>query len=182
MHRLFVAIDLPKNIKDKVLGICFGVPGAKWMEENQMHLTLRFIGDVPGNQFGDIETILEQVNTPSFPLTIKGVGHFPPRKNPKILWAGVEKNEKLLQLKKKIDSLLCKIGLGPDDRKFHSHITLARLKNTPNNRVGHYFVENGLFNCEPFLVNEFHLFSSILGRNGAIHTKEFTYPLQDSTH
>ena len=180
MHRLFVAIDLPKNIKEKILGICFGVPGAKWVGEEQIHLTLRFIGEVTGDVFNDISSSLEGITYPKFPLTIKGVGHFPPRRHPKILWVGIEKNDSLSELKKKIDGSLKRVGLGPDDRKFHAHITLARLKNTPHQWVGRYFIEHSLFKCDPFVVNDFHLFSSFLGSKGAIHTMENTYSLKDS--
>src|SRR5262249_35118467 len=147
MYRLFVAIALPDSIKKALLSIACGVPGARWVEEDQMHFTLRFIGEVDGKIFRAIEDALANIQADALTLTLKGVGHFPPRGQPRILWVGLEKNEALLQLKNKIDHALRRVGVESDKRKFFPHITLARLRQTHASRVGRFLVENGLFRC-----------------------------------
>ena len=177
MPRLFIAVDLPDTIKKNLETMFFGIPGARWVASDQIHLTVRFIGDVDGALFLDIKNTLEEVNILPFDLQLKGVGHFPPRGTPRVLWVGLEKNEPLQLLRKKIDSTLLKIGLEPERRKFSPHITLARLKNTPLQKIANFLSGNGLFSQEPFQVDDFKLYSSTLTPKGAIHKVEKVYPL-----
>lgn len=179
MIRLFVAVDLPDSIKDELSGITFGLPGARWVEPDQLHLTVRFIGEVDGGLFADIRSALEDVRASQFPLELKGLGVFPPRKEPRVLWVGLEKSEGLWQLRKKVDSALSRVGLAPEKRKFSPHITLARLKQTPISRLTNFLSGNGLFALPPFQVTEFTLYSSQLTPKGAIHEPEAVYPLLD---
>src|SRR5258708_2901824 len=106
MARLFIAIDLPEDVRQNLAQICFGVPGAKWVTTEQMHLTLNFIGEANGNTFLDLQEALAEVNSPPFELIFKGVGHFPPRGHARVLWAGIDKEPLLNELKNKIDRLL----------------------------------------------------------------------------
>ncbi len=173
--RLFVAIDLPETIKKELTGISFGLPGARWVPLDQLHLTVRFIGEVDGGLFDDIRSGLEQVEASEFLLTLKGLGHFPPRKDPRVLWVGMEKNDALLALRKKVDSVLVGCGLAPEKRKFSPHITLARLKKTPLQRVTRFLAGNALFSLPDFSVTRFYLYSSVLTSKGAVHTIEAEY-------
>ncbi|MFC1827036.1 RNA 2',3'-cyclic phosphodiesterase [Thermodesulfobacteriota bacterium] len=177
MPRLFIAVDLPDTIKENLETMFFGIPGARWVALDQLHLTVRFIGDVDGTLFHDIKNILEEVNIPPFDLQLKGVGHFPPRGAPRVLWVGLDKSELLQLLRNKIETTLLKIGLKHEKRKFSPHITLARLKNTHLQKVANFLSGNGLFSQEPFQVDDFKLYSSILTRKGAIHRVERVYPL-----
>ena len=179
MPRLFIAIDLPAAIRNNLGAMSFGIPGAKWVDPQQIHLTVRFIGDVDGTIFLDIKEALTQVESPSFPMALKGVGHFPPRGKPRVLWVGIEQNPSLQSLKKRIDAILAGVGLAPEGRKFSPHITLARLKNSPVQKVANFLAGNGLFSQEPFEVREFKLYSSTLTPKGAIHKVEKVYPLAD---
>ncbi len=176
--RLFVAIDFPEPIKNELNGISYGLPGARWVPQDQLHLTVRFIGEVDGGLFHDIRSELEQVKADGFPLTLKGLGHFPPRKNPRVLWVGMEKSEPLLALRKKIDGALAGCGITPEKRKFSPHITLARLKKTPINRVTQFLAGNALFSLPEFPVTRFYLYSSVLTPKGAVHTVEAEYELK----
>ena len=155
----------------------FGIPGARWIALDQLHLTVRFIGDVDGALFLDIKTALAETNISPFNIQMKGVGHFPPRGAPRVIWAGLEKSEPLLLLRKKIDAALLKIGVTPEKRKFSPHITLARLKNTPPQKVANFLSGNSLFSQEPFQVDDFKLYSSTLTPKGAIHKVERIYSL-----
>jgi len=177
MPRLFIAVDLPDTIKENLETMFFGIPGARWVALDQLHLTVRFIGDVDGTLFHDIINILEEVNIPPFDLQLKGVGHFPPRGAPRVLWVGLDKSGLLQLLRNKIDTTLLKIGLKHEKRKFSPHITLARLKNTHLQKVANFLSGNGLFSQEPFQVDDFKLYSSTLNRKGAIHRVERVYPL-----
>ena len=177
MHRLFVAIDLPPDIVALLQGICYGVPGARWVQAEQMHLTLRFIGEVDGGVFRDIKEGLADLETPGFALQVKGLGFFPPRKTPRVLWAGIAPVEQGCALRNKIDKVLLGMGLAPEGRKFSPHITLARLHETPLARLSRFLAGNGLFTTEAFPVAEFHLYSSALTSRGAFHTLEASYPL-----
>jgi len=179
MHRLFIAIDFPSEIKEGLSSLCYGLPGAKWIDIDQVHLTLRFIGEVDGGVFRDIRSVLGNVIAEEFSLEIKGVGCFPLRKAPRVLWAGVEKSESMLRLKQKIDSQLIRLGIEPEKRKFSPHITLARFRQKPSSgRVANFLAGNGLFTLPEFPVSEFHLYSSVLSPKGATHRIEASYPLQ----
>ena len=140
---------------------------------------MRFIGEVGGALFLDIKNTLEEINISPFDIQLKGVGHFPPRGAPRVIWVGLEKSEPLQLLRKKIDSALLKIGLEPERRKFSPHITLARLKNTPLQKVANFLSGNGLFSQEPFQVDDFKLYSSTLTPKGAIHKVERVYYLNE---
>ncbi|HEX2912294.1 MAG TPA: RNA 2',3'-cyclic phosphodiesterase [Chloroflexia bacterium] len=177
MYRLFVAIDLPESVRAMLSRLCFGVPGARWTPDEQFHLTLRFIGEADPLLYRDIKKALGEVFVDPFELTLKGVGHFPPRGRPNVLWVGIEKNETLVKLRNRVENALVQTGVEPEGRKFSPHITLARLKDTPINRVGDFLTENALFQAGPFPVNEFYLYSSVLTSKGAHHTVEETYSL-----
>jgi len=181
MIRLFVAIDPADNVVERLKSICLGLPGARWVPAKQMHLTLCFIGEVEGNIFRDVREALAGVRENVFNLQLDGVGCFPPRGKPRIVWAGVAANLDLLRLQKKIASVLArKAGLASEKRKYAPHITLARLNNTPTTRVGHFLEEYSLFLSQPFTVKHFSLYSSFLGKKGATHVIEESYSLMAS--
>ena len=177
MPRLFIAIDLPERIKDDITATYVALPGARWIDETNLHLTLRFIGDVPGDVAERIATALRSVNGPPFSLKIKSVGFFPPRREPRILWTGIDESEEVMRLQARIERMLTSIGIDPDARKFHPHVTVARLNCTPPHNVAQYVTHNSLFATEPFSVSSFHLYSSFLRKEGALHEKIASYEL-----
>ena len=178
MPRLFVAIDMPERIRDDITATYMALPGARWVPEEQIHLTLRFIGEVAGDVAERVKSALRSVAGPSFSLTLKGIGFFPPRKEPHVLWVGLSENEELLRLQSRIERTLTAAGIEQDSRKFHPHVTVARLHGTPHQKVAEYVTANSLFATEEFAVSSFFLYSSTLGKEGAIHTKEATYKLE----
>ena len=175
--RLFIAIDPPAKIREQLVGICCGLPDARWIPPEQLHLTLCFIGEVSGSAFLDIREALEEIKVAPFSLRLQGVGFFPPRGLPRVIWAGIEKSEPLLALQRKITTRLFQLGVELENRKFSPHITLARLHQTSATRVGKYMGTHGLLGSEPFVVDSFLLYSSVLGRKGATHTVELEYRL-----
>jgi 2'-5' RNA ligase len=177
MPRLFIAIDLPEDIRQELLTLCCGLPGARWIRPEQMHLTLRFIGDVDGGRLRLIREALAALRADPFSLRLRDIGFFPPRGTPRVVWAGIEKNDKLVQLRNRIESALVRTGLEPEGRKFSPHITLARLRNTPAARIGAYLNHNCFFSTREFTVDRFLLYSSVLNSKGAKHYIEEVYEL-----
>lgn len=183
MLRLFVALDLPDAIKDDLEGLALNLPDARWMAREQMHLTLRFIGEVDGGTFRDIEEALAAVPGHPFELRLQGLGHFPPRGEPRVLWVGVEKSAELKGFKRRIDATLREVGLPPDPRKFSPHVTLARFRQPPpRNRLASYLMRHSLYRSEPFAVSGFRLYSSWLRPEGALHRVEAGYDLVPGIH
>jgi 2'-5' RNA ligase len=175
--RLFVAIDLPGEVSRGLSRLSSGLPGARWVRQEQLHLTLRFIGEVDGGRFRDIREELGGVSLQPFSLQLDGLGVFPPRGRPRVVWAGLRQSKPLLRLRNQVESALVRAGLARETRKFAPHVTLARLKNTPAVRVGRYLEQWGLYASRPFTVERFFLYSSQLGHSGALHTIEAEYPL-----
>jgi 2'-5' RNA ligase len=177
MTRVFVAIALPPHTVDALSALCEGIPGARWVN-GRFHLTLRFVGEVDRAAFDEIVHALGEVDAHAFELALAGVGHFPPRGAPRALWAGVRRDPALELLQSRIESALQRADLPPETRKFAAHITLARLRDAPIERVQAYLARHALFAAEPFPVEAFHLFSSQMTRDGSIYAIEASYPLR----
>ncbi len=180
MPRLFTAIDLPATVNAELASLCFGLPGAKWVAPEQLHLTLRFIGEVDGGAFREIEEVLSEVRGKPFAMQLAGLGCFPPRRPPRVLWVGIDRETEpaVAALYRRVESALVRPGLvEPEARKFSPHITLARLQQTPAARLGRFLAGNNLYRSEPFPVTSFALYSSLLTSKGAIHQLEAEYPL-----
>ncbi|MSM39645.1 MAG: RNA 2',3'-cyclic phosphodiesterase [Geobacter sp.] len=179
MHRLFVAIDLPEEMKRAVADLRGELRGAKWVGAEQLHLTLRFIGDADDLLLKGIAEGLAGIACNCFPLGLKGIGYFPPRGAPRVLWVGLKAGAQFLTLQHEVEQACRAVGILPDERPFSPHITIARLKETTPAQVAAYTAQHGGFQSEPFKVTEFHLYESVLGREGATHTRARTYPLRD---
>lgn len=179
MPRLFIAIDLPPAQRDRIRSICSGLPGTRWTPAEQIHLTLRFIGEVDGDLYRQIADTLAEIKTEPLTLKINGLGYFPPRRTPRVLWVGLENNDGLLQLRNRIEAALVRIGLEPEERKFSPHITIARFKKPSLDRIMAFMATNNLFELPPFPVKKFHLYSSKLTATGAIHQLEASYPVRN---
>lgn len=182
MPRLFVSVAIPESVKQGLARISYGVPGARWAELDQIHLTLRFIGDVDGAGFRDVDEALAEIEAPAFSLTLQGLGHFPPRGEPRVLWAGVEKNPGLSHLRRKVEVALQRAGLEPEHRKFAPHVTIAKVASAPPVKLAEFLSRNSTFRSEPFLIDEFHLYSSELTPKRAWHRLEASFGLGLDAH
>ena len=175
--RLFVALALPDDVAASLAFIQAGVPGARWQTRDQLHLTLRFIGEADGRDATAIDDALRTIAVPPFRLELKGTGEFGGR-NAHALWAGVRPSEPLSHLQRKIESALQRVGFAADPRKFTPHVTLARLRGTAHGRVLDYLADHALYSSPAFDVGAFILYSSVLTSNGSIYRAERGYPLR----
>ena len=177
MNRLFVALALPEHVRSALTRLRRGFPGARWVAEENFHLTLRFIGEVDNRAMDDIAERLDRVREPGFDLEIDGFGCFETKGKVRALWARVPASEELLHLQRKIDTALDSVGVPRETRKFKPHITLARFKDAPLDRVNHFICESSPFRLDPFPIGSFTLYRSFLNRDGPIYRPEVVYPL-----
>ena len=176
MHRLFVAIRPPEPILDLLIDAMDDSPDFRWQDEEQLHLTLRFIGDVERPVADDIADALGRIQSPSFELQISGAGRFEQR-NSGALWAGVEPKTPVAALNAKVERTCQQVGLEPERRAFHPHITLARWKGRRSREVADFLDRRRGLASEPFAVTEFILFESRLSRHGAQYEAVASYRL-----
>jgi 2'-5' RNA ligase len=177
MIRLFLAIVLPAAVKERMTMLAGGVPGAKWIDRENMHLTLRFIGEVERPVAEDLAAALARVTVPPFDLRIRGTGRFEQR-NGGALWAAVEPKEPVAALAAKVERACQSVGLEPERRAFPAHITLARWKGRRTREVGEWLERNRTLSSPPFTVTEFVLFESRLSRHGALYQPVVDYTLR----
>jgi 2'-5' RNA ligase len=178
MVRLFVALDLPETVRHRLGALTSArLPGARWVPPENMHLTLRFVGEVDHGQADDIDAALAGISARGFSLTFEGVGVFESGRRVHALWVGVERNPALEHLRAKVESAVVRAGCEPERRKFSPHVTLARLDQPDAAKLGGFLHDNGLFRLGPVPVEHFTLFSSRLGRDGAHYTAEADYAL-----
>lgn len=178
MIRLFVGIALPDLLRERLAALGGGLPNARWVAPENLHLTLRFIGEVDEATGHEIHEALAAVRAPAFFFELAGFDLFGSGSRAHTLWAGVERNPPLAHLREKIESALVRLGLPPDTRKFSPHVTVARLNNVPAGRLRGFLAGNGLFRSGPVPCDRFTLFSSHLGRNGASYAAEAEYTLE----
>lgn len=169
MIRLFVALVLPGAVCRWLSALAGGIPGARWVEEENLHLTLRFLGETEDGRVDDLVTALQRIDTPAFPLALHGVGQFGGDRKARALWAGVAASPALAHLQAKVESAVVRAGFPPETRKFLPHVTLARLKDAPPDRVGRFLAAHALLQPPPFTVDAFHLFESLPGRGGSVY-------------
>lgn len=180
MPRLFIALHLPQPVKSGLLRLKTAIPTARWSDERQFHLTLRFLGNIEDKQVGKIETALSQIALPAFEMSIKGVGCFPENINKptRVLWAGISAPKALFDLQKQVELSMIGAGFGEQDKPFSPHITLARLKtDKPLGVVKSFLDGNRDYASDAFQVTNFALVESKLHPSGAIYTDRRVFEL-----
>jgi 2'-5' RNA ligase len=176
MHRLFVAIRPPEAIRDLLVDAMDDSADFRWQGDEQLHLTLRFIGEVDPLLAEDLAIALSRIHSPRFALRIAGTGRFD-QSNSGALWAGVEPKEPLAALAAKIERACQSCGLRPERRAFHPHITLARWKGRRSREAASFLERSASLASDPFDVGAFTLFESRLSRHGAQYEEVERYPL-----
>jgi 2'-5' RNA ligase len=175
--RLFVALDLPHIVRQRLADLAIGLQGARWVPPENYHITLRFIGETQSHKAEEIDLALATLRGRSFSLSLAGVGTLEKGGRVNALWAGVERNPALEHLQGKIETALQRAGLARERRRFAPHVTLARLDNAPEAKLAAWVQAHNLFRSEPVVVGHFTLFSSRLGKEQSVYTPEVEYPL-----
>lgn len=176
MIRVFVALILPQDIKNSVSLLKGDMQGAKWVPTSDLHLTIRFIGEVSEKQLQNIKEELREIS--GFPLTLrlKDLRHFSGRAGPKVIWVGVEPIEELTELREMVDAALLKANIPLEEKKFKPHVTLARLKGTPFEILGEYLQAGMGFYTRDIEFKEMALFSSKQKEEGVVYSIEEVFP------
>lgn len=177
MHRLFVALRPPRAIREHLLSLTGGVPGARWQVDDQLHLTLRYIGEVGTHAAEDIAAALASVRHAPLALQLTSCGMFDDsRGKPNALWAGVSPREPLAALHRKVDQAIVRAGLEPERRAYLPHITLARMSGSAG-PVDRWLADHAALTSEPFTIEVMTLYESRLGHGGASYEPVERYPL-----
>jgi 2'-5' RNA ligase len=176
MPRLFTALEIPRHVAESLAMMRGGLPGARWIDPENYHLTLRFIGDIDDALARDIAGLLGRVQRRPFGLRLDGLSSFGGRK-PRALVASVTPVTPLLELQAEQERLLQRLGLEPEGRKYIPHVTLARLRDTSSWQVADYLSARGHFRSAAFEASRFVLFSSRSSVGGGPYVVEAAYPL-----
>lgn len=180
MPRLFAALEIPKDVAQSLSLLRGGLQGARWIDVENYHLTLRFIGDVDQRTADDVLDTFDHIMMRSFELQLSGINVFGSKK-PRALYADVMTSDDLNSLQSSIDAQCRKIGIMPDGRKFTPHITLARLRHINNFALSDYLNARSNFKSTAFNLSEFVVMSSKNSRGGGPYIIEERYPLGSSS-
>lgn len=175
-HRLFVGIRPPAVVRDALIDLMEGVDNARWQDEDQLHLTLRYIGEVDTHDADELAERLRPGDTEPFPLTVAGTGTFERKGQAHTLWAGIEPSGALLHLHKRIERACTAFGIEPEHRKYHPHITLARL-NRSTGPIEGFLARTASLRLGPFPVDAYLLYESTLRPEGSLYEPVVRYAL-----
>ena len=176
MPRLFTGLEIPSDIGQALSTLRGGLPGARWIDPENYHLTLRFIGDVDDTTAHEVASLLGRVKRGAFDLHMEGITSFGGKK-PRAVVASVSPAQALLDVQAEQERLMQRIGLEPEGRKYTPHVTLARLREASSRDVADYLAARGFFRTSPFKVSRFVLFSSRNSVGGGPYVVEASYPL-----
>jgi len=179
MPRLFTALELPQAVRLHLSMIRAPINGAKWVEAENMHITLRFAGDVDERTADDFADRLRDIRAEPFKITLVGVGAFAGREA-RVLWAGVEGSAELDQLYRANERAARAAGLEPDPRAFKPHVTLARARGVRPRLAARFLQENAGLRLMPFLASRFVLLSARPGSGGPPYALEEAYPFAEA--
>ena len=177
MPRLFAALELPEEVREHLTALEAPLPGARWMEHDELHLTLRFAGDIDNVRAREFADALASIDRDVFEVRIAGLGAFGGN-DPRALWAGVAPNPALEQLARDCERAARQAGLPPETRVFKPHVTIARLRYARVDAVARFLEHNGAFRLEPFVVEGMVLLSARPGVGGGPYVVEEAFPLR----
>jgi RNA 2',3'-cyclic 3'-phosphodiesterase len=181
--RAFVAIDIPAEIRARIeefLRELTRIPGdLRWSRPEGLHITLKFLGEVPGERVDVVKTQLQALPPqPPVAVRIAGSGFFPNERAPRVLWLGIEAEPELARLAAVIDQSMSAVGVPKEDRAYNPHLTLARLRSTDGIAPIREMLERRApLDFGSFIAREFSLYESRLAPGGSVYTKLERYTL-----
>jgi 2'-5' RNA ligase len=176
MPRLFTALELPADVGFSLSMLRGGLPGARWIDPENYHITLRFIGDVDERTADAVDEMLAEVRREPITIRLNGLSSFGSDK-PRSIYAAVEPSRQLGALQSEIERTVRRLGLAPEARKFVPHVSLARLRHASTLDVADYLAMRGYFPPRSFIASRFVLFSSRDSVGGGPYVLEAAYPL-----
>jgi RNA 2',3'-cyclic 3'-phosphodiesterase len=176
MPRLFTGLEIPADLGQSLSLLRGGLPGARWIDPENYHLTLRFIGDVDDDTAQEIAWLLGKVRRKDFELRLDGLSSFGGKK-PRAVVATAAPSPSVMELQAEHERLMQRVGLEPEGRKYTPHVTLARLRDSSSFEVAEYLAAHGAFRSPPFTVSRFVLFSARASVGGGPYVIEAAYPL-----
>lgn len=176
MTRLFTALEIPDQVAMHLSLLRGGLPGARWIDPENYHVTLRFIGDTDGRTADEVAHALDRVYRPPFRITLSGLDCFAGR-SPHSLFMRVEPTPELTELQAEHERIMQRLGFPAEGRRFTPHVTLARLRGTSAAEVAHWLAQHGSVRVPGFDVDRFVLFSSRASVGGGPYLVEEAYPL-----
>jgi RNA 2',3'-cyclic 3'-phosphodiesterase len=176
MPRLFTALEIPRYVGDSLSIMRGGLPGARWIDPENYHLTLRFIGDIDDALAREIALMLGRVQRRPFELRLDGLTSFGGRK-PRAVVAAATAVPALIELQAEHERILQRLGLEPEGRKYIPHVTLARLRDSSSHQVADYLSMRAHYRSASFEVERFVLYSSRSSVGGGPYVVEEGYPL-----
>lgn len=177
MPRLFTGIELPEEIKDQLSDLDQPLPGAKWVDPDDLHITLRFFGDISSRMADELAGFLAEIEVDAFELRLDGLGTFGGN-DPRVIWAGVAESPALDLLARANERAARSAGLGAEPRAWKAHVTLARLRGTPPELIARMLGQLGAFRSAPFPVSRFVLFASKPKVGGGPYLVDAAFPLR----
>jgi 2'-5' RNA ligase len=179
MPRLFTGLEIPSDVACALSIMRGGLPGARWIEPENYHVTLRFIGDVDDTLAREIASLLDQVRRRGFEARFEGLSPFGGRR-PRAVVAALVPSPPLVELQAELERLMQRVGLEPEGRKFTPHVTLARLRDSSSRQVADYLSARGPLRVPAFPISRFVLFSSKASSGGGPYVVEAAYPLNEA--
>ncbi len=176
MPRLFTGLELPAEIGFRLSLLRGGLPGARWVEPENYHITLRFIGDIEEPVAAEVADALGRIDRSAFELSLDGLGAFG-NNRPHVVWAGVTPEAALTDLQAEQERMMQRLGLPPEGRRYTPHVTLARLKGASAHAVANWLSSRGNFQAGPFTASRFVLYSARVSKGGGPYLIEEAYPL-----
>ena len=177
MPRLFTGLELPPDIAFELDMLKGGIPGARWVDVNSFHITLRFAGDISEATADELDRALASIQVEPFELQLRSIGYFGGCK-PRALFARAHADEQLIRLQNAHERICQSVGLAVEPRRFTPHVTVARLKKASIVAANHFVARHNLYKSRPFKVSRFVLYSSRPSRGGGPYALEQTYDLE----
>lgn len=190
--RLFIAASLTDNVYEMLddltrsFSSSIGSHNVKWVRPSGIHLTLKFLGDTPEHKIIQIQHVMDEIShgTGAFPISIQGVGGFPNRKSPRVIWVGVKETQGILQdLQLRLDNGLTKLNFPREKRRYHPHLTIGRVRRhvgkADRRAIGEKLNHIGQTDIRTQIVNEMSLIRSDLKPSGAVYTHLYSSSLKN---